>query len=174
MKKEKNRKIYSLWKNLESSIGSFKDEQTFELLDVIYTWVKTHSPELGSNFSKDRVALTLLLQGESRDFAICHPIDAAHRMRHILSAVQPDSISNMADLLEVIVREFAIFTTWKDCPVCEEGYLGYWLEPNKMKLVLCCPECLNRQTMDGEPWGEEVALRPLLKSDIEQFAEILG
>lgn len=84
----------------------------------------------------------------------------------VVSLPIPKHVEEIADRLETAIREFAVFTEWQDCPVCQEGYLGYWLEPRTKKLVLSCPECWWQQDINGQQWDESL---PLLPASIQQL-----
>lgn len=78
----------------------------------------------------------------------------------------PRHVGEMADRLEAAIRGFAVFTEWQDCPACQEGYLGYWIEPRTKRLVLSCPECWWQQNINGEQWYESL---PLLPASIQEI-----
>lgn len=78
----------------------------------------------------------------------------------------PRHVGEMADRLEAAIRGFAVFTEWQDCPACQEGYLGYWIEPCTKRLVLSCPECWWQQNINGEQWHESL---PLLPASIQEL-----
>jgi hypothetical protein len=83
----------------------------------------------------------------------------------------PESIRNIVNTLETTVREFAIFTKCEDCPVCNEGYLGYWIDAEKNKIVLYCPEC-GWEDLQGNKWTGKANLIPASIKDLKDHGII--
>jgi hypothetical protein len=168
MSRKSNYRVERLWQQLRDLVTPIENDKTYELLDVVRCWIKENEKNLGFDFTKDRAALSLLLEGKASQFPINRPIEAGQYMKSlILTPPIPRNLETMADTLEAAIREFAIFTEWQDCPVCQEGYLGYWIEPRTKTLVLCCPECWWRQELSGKEWLDS---SPLLPASIQELS----
>jgi hypothetical protein len=112
-------------------------------------------------------ALSLLLEGKASEFPLSRPEAGSYLKRVITSeGYCPDSIQNVVDTLETLIQEFAVFTKWEDCPVCNEGYLGYWIDTNKNKIILYCPEC-GWEDLQGDEWTGTAKLIPASIQDLK-------
>jgi hypothetical protein len=166
MNKKPHYRVTRLWQQLRNLVSEISEEQTYELLNTVKLWVEENQRILGSNFAKDRPALSLLLEGKASQFPNSQPL-AGRQMRYLILALPPTSIEDTADTLETAIREFAVFTKWEDCPICQEGFLGYWIEPHTKTWVLCCPECWWQQDLSGKKWLDA---SPLLPASIEELS----
>lgn len=158
----------NVWRNLRSLILPIEDSKVYNLLNTVKQWIEENKRILGGlDFAKARPALSLLLEGKASQFPINRPIEAGQYLkRQVLTLPIPKHVEEMADRLETVIREFAVFTEWQDCPICQEGYLGYWIEPCTKRLVLSCPECWWQQDINGQEWVDSL---PLLPASIQEL-----
>ena len=170
MNRKLTHKADNVWQNLSSLISQIEEDKTYDFLNTVKQWVEENQRILGgSDFAKGRPALSLLLEGKAYQFPINRSIKAARYLKRlVISMPIPKNVEDMADRLETAIREFAVFTEWQDCPVCQEGYLGYWSEPLTKRLVLSCPECGWQQDLNGQEWVESL---PLLPASIQELGK---
>jgi hypothetical protein len=161
MDRKLTHKADKVWLSLRSLILPIEDNKTYDLLDAVKHWIEKNQRILSTDFAKGCPALLLLLEGKASQFPIYRPLEAAQKMKYlVLSLPIPESVEAMAERLETAISEFAIFSEWQECPVCQEGFLGYWIEPQTKTLVLRCPECPWEQDISGKKWVETSALLP--------------
>lgn len=155
------------WLSLRSLILPLEDNQTYNLLNAVKQWIEKNQRVLSADFARGCPALSLLLEGEASQFPIYRPLEAAQKMKYlVLSLPIPKSVEAMAERLETAISEFAIFSEWQECSVCQEGFLGYWSEPRTKTLVLRCPECWWEQDLSGKKWVEPSPLLPASTQDL--------
>lgn len=164
----------NLWLKLRGLISRIDEHKTYELLEAVKQWVEENKRILTPEFAKGRPVLCLLLEGKAAQFAIARPLEAAQQLKYlVLSLPIPKTVEVMADRLEAAISEFAIFTESQECPICHEGFLGYWIEPRTKTFVLRCPECSWEQDISGKKWVEPLPLLPATVQDIKMQSILL-
>jgi hypothetical protein len=162
-----NFRVKNLWEQLQNLIIPLDSEDQVNLLNVLKTWIESNRKILQQGNLDKREALSLLLEGKAAEFAISKP-EASQYLRELVTSdlFPPKTIEDIVNTLEIAVREFAVFTKWEDCPVCQEGYLGYWIDIGKNKIVLSCPEC-GWEDLQEEEWTGEAKLFPALIPELK-------
>jgi hypothetical protein len=162
-----NFEVRRLWKELRALITPIDAEETTMLLNTLKTWIESNQKLLQQELDRSE-ALSLLLEGKATEFPMNKP-QAGQNLKRLITSdlLIPSSLQNIVDTLETGIREFAVFTKWEDCPVCQEGYLGYWINVEKNKIVLHCPECGWEDVQDNERTGTA----KILPASIQQLRE---
>jgi hypothetical protein len=156
-----------IWEELQDLIRPIESEDTQKLLRTVREWTELNRKILQQEKLDGSAALSLLIEGKASEFPLSRPEAGSYLKRLITSGgYLPDSIQDVVDTLETIIREFAVFTKWEDCPVCNEGYLGYWIDTNKNKIILYCPEC-GWEDLQGDEWTGTAKLIPASIQDLK-------
>jgi hypothetical protein len=172
MVKKLDTKVKRLWQELQDAITPTDASNLHEILNVVKFWIMERQNLLGSYLQRSP-ALSLLLSGEFSEFPMSIPLAGENIRDLILSDFYPPrDIEHMTKILEEAIREFLVFTRWEDCPACNEGYLGYWIEPTSKTLVLKCPECWWEQDIEGNQWTSPLALMPASMQDLQDLQEV--
>ncbi len=156
-----NRRINLLWAQLKSKVGTINDQDSQKILDVIKEWIQQNRLGIGSEFAKGQPVLSLLLEGKAHEFVNQKPAEAARQLKYVLS-IDVKTAREAADLLESALAGFAVATEGQTCPICEEGYLGYWINPSSHKFILVCPECGWFADLQGNRPDPTAEIRPVL------------
>jgi hypothetical protein len=162
-----NFRVKRLWEELQDLILPIDSEDKENLLNTLKRWIESNQKILQQGELDESEALSLLLQGKASDFPMSKP-EAGKYLKELITSklYPPESIRSIVNTLETAVREFAVFTKWEDCPVCNEGYLGYWIDTNKNKIILYCPEC-GWEDLQGDEWTGTAKLIPASIQDLK-------
>jgi hypothetical protein len=163
-----NFRVKRLWEELQDLIKPIESRDTQKLLNTVKEWIELNRKILQQGELERSAALVLLLEGKAFEFPMSKP-EAGEYLKNLITYEEylPRTINSLVDTLETIIREFAVFTKWEDCPVCREGYLGYWTNAERNKVILCCPECWWRQDLNGEEWLGKESLFPASIQDLK-------
>lgn len=163
-----NFRVKRLWEELQSLITTIKSDDTDNLLNTLKTWIELNQKMLQQGSLDENEALALLLAGKASEFPMSKPEAGQYFKSLITSDIYfPSTMKNIVDTLETAVREFAMFTKWEDCPICREGYLGYWIDIDKNKIILHCPECGWEDLQEDERTGAARVFPALIQNLVE-------
>ncbi|HLP91027.1 MAG TPA: hypothetical protein VK184_20895 [Nostocaceae cyanobacterium] len=175
MGKKQHPLVRKLWPQIVKLISPIPENDFEQLLDVLKNWVNSHPiliKKLNPNY--EHSALSLLLAGKINQFNFVQPEAGANLKRLIsLDFCPPLQIEDILRILEIVVREFALFTKWETCPICEEGFLEYWQDMNTNEIILSCNECfydeyLHKEKVDNSNLQKSIVI-PASKQDIKQI-----
>ncbi|HLO88633.1 MAG TPA: hypothetical protein VK203_26985 [Nostocaceae cyanobacterium] len=173
MSKKQHLLARKLWTQLRELITPIPEKNFAQLLDALKIWISSH-PILLKNINCQCTALVLLLDGKISQLHFVKPTAGAF-LKSIITAdfYPPREIEDIIECLELVVREFALFTNWETCPICGEGYLEYWKDMNINEIVLCCSECGCEQYLHEEIINKDnlrlSILVPASKEDIKKL-----
>jgi hypothetical protein len=163
-----NFRVKRLWEELQALIIPINSDDTDNPLNALKTWIESNQKMLQQGGLGENEALALLLEGKASEFPMSKP-EAGEYFKSLITfdIYFPNTIKNIVDTLETAVREFAIFTKWEDCPICREGYLGYWINIDKNKIILHCPECGWEDLQEDERTGTARVLPASIQNLVE-------
>jgi hypothetical protein len=171
MSKKNQSKVSEFWQTLQNKVVKIDEDNFLEILDAIKSWILDNEKSLGQDRLHREPSLSLLLSSDASNFPMNRPLAGKHVKGRILSNLYPpQKKEEIVSFLESIIQEFAVFTKWEDCPACNEGYLGYWIEPTSKTLVLKCPECWWEQDIEGNQWTSSLVLIPASMQDLQEVS----
>ncbi|AFZ23902.1 hypothetical protein Cylst_1624 [Cylindrospermum stagnale PCC 7417] len=165
--------VRKIWPQLRELISPIPENNFDELLASLKNWI-CHHQILLQNLNSECAALSLLLEDKTSQFPMVKLTAGAYLKSQINSDIYPPKdIKDIIERLEIIVREFALFTKWERCPICNEGYLQYWKDTNINEIVLSCPECGWEQYLNEQNVAEDnlrlSILVPASKEDMKEY-----
>ncbi len=171
MTKKPNRALLSAWHSLRDELSHVEESQPYSFLNSIKFWINKNQQLIGDSFTDGHGALESLLQGKAMDFPMQQPQQATQHLKHlILDGQVPIDLEKAAQILELAICEFAVYTKLEDCPICHEGYLGYWYIPELTEFMLSCPECGWEQDLVGQKWiTKYTTAKPATKKELMQL-----